>query len=187
MNPEFIRNVWLELTPRRMTIMAVLLILAFLAGEGSSGLLSSGSIAQNLYYLIVVLWGTRNAALSVVGEIRDRTWDLQRLSSIGPGAMTVGKLFGGTIYNWFGGAICLIMILVQSACADGIARRLLECVRLIGMGALAQAASLLASLDRHSPPPIGAFAAGYFRVSDRRACGGRRFPARLGRSDGSAA
>lgn len=144
MNPEFIRNVWLELTPRRMTIMAVLLILAFLASEGSPGLMSSGSIAQNLFYLIVVLWGTRNAALSVVGEIRDRTWDSQRLSSIGPGAMTVGKLFGGTIYNWFGGAICLIMILAQSA--DGFAHGLMECIRLIGMGALAQAASLLASL-----------------------------------------
>ena len=30
--------------------------------------------------MIVVVWGTRNAALSVVGEIRDRTWDMQRLS-----------------------------------------------------------------------------------------------------------
>ena len=31
MNPEFQRNVWLELTPRRLGLMVVLLALAFFA------------------------------------------------------------------------------------------------------------------------------------------------------------
>ena len=36
MNPEFLRNVWLEMTPRRMGLMAGLLLLAFLAASLAS-------------------------------------------------------------------------------------------------------------------------------------------------------
>lgn len=56
------------------------------------------AVATFLYYVIVVLWGSRNAALGVVGEIRERTWDVQRLSALSAGQMTWGKLFGATIY-----------------------------------------------------------------------------------------
>ena len=67
----------------------------------------------------VVLWGTRSAALSVVGEIRERTWDSQKLSSIGPSQMVWGKLFGATFANWFGGALCLPFILGPNGCSHG--------------------------------------------------------------------
>ena len=146
MNPEFLRNVWLELTPRRMAIMAVLLGLVFLASESSGQLTSPAAAGQTLFYLIVLLWGTRNAALSVVGEIRERTWDSQRLSAIGPAAMTIGKLLGSTIYNWFGGAICLAVIFISTVTSKDASSAVLECFRLIALGALAQTASLLASL-----------------------------------------
>ena len=52
-----------------------------------------------------MLWGTRSAALSVVAEIRERTWDSQKLSSIGPWTMVWGKLFGATAANWFGALV----------------------------------------------------------------------------------
>lgn len=147
MNPEFVRNVWLEMTPRRMAIMAVLLGLALLAAvQSSSREIDAEWVDRTLFYLIVLLWGTRNAALSVVGEIRDRTWDSQRLSAIGPATMTVGKLFGSTIYNWFGGAICLAAIFADRATSQDAGSAALECFRLIALGALAQTASLLASL-----------------------------------------
>jgi hypothetical protein len=81
-----------------------------------------------------------------VGEIRERTWDSQRLSSIGAGAMTWGKLFGSTIYPWFGGALCLAMILERKSMHDGVAPALIEFVYMVAIGVIAQAASLLASL-----------------------------------------
>ncbi|MGA7673434.1 MAG: hypothetical protein WCA78_00130 [Rhizomicrobium sp.] len=147
MNPEFQRNLWLELTPRRMFLMAVVLALVFFAAALTEGMVSGpGEAARWLYYLIVVVWGTRNAALSVVGEIRDRTWDGQRLSSLGAGAMTWGKLFGSTIYNWFGGAICLAVILVDLLGNRGAAVALIELVYYLAIGVIAQAAALLASL-----------------------------------------
>jgi hypothetical protein len=147
MNPEFVRNVWLELTPRRMMMMAGLLALTFFAASlgGVMGWGPSGA-ASVFYYLIVVIWGARNASMGVVGEIRDRTWDMQRLSSLGAGTMTWGKLFGSTIYNWFGGALCLILVMVNIVTHLGPATAAIELVYYIGIGVIAQSSSLLASL-----------------------------------------
>jgi len=147
MNPEFQRNLWLELTPRRMILMAVVLGLCFFAAAVTDGPASGpGETARWLYYLIVVVWGSRNAAMSVVGEIRERTWDGQRLSSLGANTMVWGKLFGSTLYNWFGGAICLAVILTDLLGHRGVFVALIELVYYLAIGVIAQAASLLASL-----------------------------------------
>ena len=147
MNPEFQRNLWLELTPRRITLMVLLLALAFFAAAVSGDKdYGPARTAQLLYYAIVVIWGTRNAALAVVGEIRDRTWDMQLLSSIDAGAMTWGKLFGATIYNWFGGAICLGVMFVETATHNGAPTALIDLIYYLAVGAISQAAAFLASL-----------------------------------------
>ncbi|MEJ0024647.1 MAG: hypothetical protein WDN01_01355 [Rhizomicrobium sp.] len=146
MNPEFERNVWLELTPRRVLLMIGLLALIFFAAALVGDNWTPSAAASWLYYLIVVVWGSRSAALSVVGEIRDRTWDGQRLSSLGAGTMTWGKLFGSTIYNWLGGAICLALILVNVVTHLGLVTAVLELAYYLGIGIIAQAAALLASL-----------------------------------------
>jgi len=147
MNPEFQRNLWLELSPRRMLLMAVLLALAFGASALSAGQgYTVADTARWLYYAIVVVWGTRNAATAVVGEIRDRTWDMQLLSALAPGAMMWGKLFGTTSFNWFGGAICLVVILGDTAAHQGIAAAAIGLVYYLTVGVIAQAAALLASL-----------------------------------------
>jgi hypothetical protein len=147
MNPEFRRNLWLELTPRRMILAAVLLALAFFAAAASGGRVwNPATVATWIYYGVVVLWGSRNAALSVVGEIRERTWDAQRLSSLGAGAMTWGKLFGATIYNWYVGGICLAVILAHTIASAGIVTALIDFVYFLAIGVVAQAAAFLASL-----------------------------------------
>ena len=147
MNPEFQRNLWIELTPRRLTLMVVLLALAFFASVLSGGKdYGPAAAAEWLYYAIVVVWGTRNAALAVVGEIRDRTWDMQRLSSIDPGAMTWAKQFGSTLYNWFGGAICLSVMTIETAVHKGAPTALIDVVYYVAVGVIAQAAAFLASL-----------------------------------------
>jgi hypothetical protein len=147
MNPELQRNLWLELSPRRLVLMAVVLGLFFFAaavtGRTAAAMVET---ARWLYYVIVVVWGTRNAAFGVVGEIRERTWDGQRLSSLGAGQMMWGKLFGSTSYNWFGGALCLVVILVDLIVNRGPAVALIELVYYLAIGVLSQAAALLASL-----------------------------------------
>ena len=147
MNPELRRNLWLELTPKRMLLMVAFLALAFFAAALPGGIdYGPSELALALYYVIVVLWGTRNAALSVVGEIRDRTWDAQRLSSLGADEMTWGKLLGATAYNWFGGLICLAVLVVGIAAHKGPAVAAVECAYYITIGVIAQTAAFLASL-----------------------------------------
>ena len=146
MGPEFRRNLWLELTPRRVVFMVGFLALVFFAAAVSGPSYTPYSAAETIYYLIVVIWGARNAGLSIVGEIRDHTWDLQRLSSIGAGEMTWGKLFGSTIYNWFGGAICLAVMLVYGFTHGTAVSAILDLVYYVIVGLVAQASALLASL-----------------------------------------
>lgn len=146
MNPEFLRNVWLELTPLRLIVLAAVLALVFFAAALTEGIAGPGSAARFLFAAITVVWGTRNAARAVVGEIQGRTWDGQRLSSLGPGTMMWGKLFGATIFNWVGGTVCLLVILADGVERFGVLSALWEVVYWIAMGIIAQGASLLASL-----------------------------------------
>jgi hypothetical protein len=146
MNPEFRRNVWLELTLRRLTTMTAVLLLIFFAASLSDSDWPLAAAAKMFYYFIVVVWGARNAALSVVGEIRDRTWDSQRLSSLDAGQMFWGKLFGSTIFNWYGGALCLAVLITERFAHQGLLAGLIDLVYFVGIGLIAQSVALLASL-----------------------------------------
>jgi hypothetical protein len=146
MNPEFERNIWLELPARRIAMMVGVLALIFFGTSLVGGGSATTSTAEALYYFFVVFWGTRSAAMSVVGEMRARTWDMQRLSSLGAGTMVWGKLFGAAIYPWLGGAICLVLVLVGTVSHEGPAAAVIEALYFVGIGVIAQAMSLLASL-----------------------------------------
>src|SRR6185312_6682148 len=99
-NPELERNLWLEASPFRLALILGLLLLVFSATSiAPRGLMTTPGTALALYWFFAVLWGTRSAALSVVAEIRERTWDGQQLSAIGPWEMVWGKLFGSTAAN----------------------------------------------------------------------------------------
>lgn len=111
MNPEFKRNLWLSFSKHKLIAMPVLLGLGGLAIAMSE---TPDRVANSLYgtsiaafIFIVWLWGARNANLSIVDELRDKTWDQQRMSALDPWAMTWGKLLGSTAFNWYGGLICL--------------------------------------------------------------------------------
>jgi len=147
MNPELQRNLWLEASPFRLALIAGLLLLVFAAGSvAPSGMMTTSHAALGLYWFFAVLWGTRSAALSVVAEIRERTWDSQKLSSIGPWTMVWGKLFGATAANWFGALVCLPFILWPVWRDDGMGAGLLYGVILLSLGVFAQAVALLSSL-----------------------------------------
>jgi hypothetical protein len=147
MNPELIRNLWLEATPFKLVQTAGLLLLVFgLCMVAPGGIISLDHAAMGLYWLFAVLWGTRSAAMSVVGEIRERTWDGQKLSSLGPGEMMWGKLLGATSANWFGALPCLVVIMMPVWIGAGPARALAYGSILLALGLFSQAVALLSSL-----------------------------------------
>ena len=147
-NPEFRRNLWLELTPYRLVgmpmILGALLFLAYLLDGRQYGA-GVARTALILFGLLAFLWGTRLASEALVSEIRDHTWDSQRMSVIGPWSMTWGKLLGSTIYPWYGALLCLLVYLTSK---PSLGLSLIEtAVLMIGSGLLGQAIGLLSSLQ----------------------------------------
>jgi len=110
-NPELQRNIWMEITPQRLFLMPLVIgLVVFVVSNGKTSpedTLNIGPISLFMYTIIAFGWGTKSAGEGLLDEHNDKTWDWQRMSSIGPWRMLVGKLFGSTIYQWYGGLICL--------------------------------------------------------------------------------
>jgi hypothetical protein len=131
LNPEFRRYLWLELSLVRFVGMPLVLGGIFFldaigfheAAEPFGGAdmyeaITGGALV--VIAAIVLFWGTRLAAGSLVQEVADKTWDAQRLSSLGPWAMTWGKLWGSTVYVWYGIVLSLAVAVVAMAIWNGI-------------------------------------------------------------------
>ncbi len=118
MNPELRRNLWLEITTHRLLAMPVVLGLSFLvlgSLDKANSIEHVSWLALVAFGLLTVLWGSRLAANSIIDEMVDKTWDWQRLSTLGPWTMTWGKLLGSTVFAWYGGLICLVVFLATSS------------------------------------------------------------------------
>lgn len=104
MNPELIRNIRLECTTLRVGGAAVLIGLSLIAivlteargpvFEDTGWTHDVLSISHYAAMALVAFWGARKAADAVGEEMRERTWDQQRLSGLGPLPMTIGKVLG---------------------------------------------------------------------------------------------
>ena len=120
-NPELRRNLWLELTLHRLLaaplVIALCAALILAASEKDSLEILTGAAGTG-FVATVLLWGTQLAGASVMDEARDRTWDAQRMSAIGPWSMTWGKLIGAPAFAWYGGGI-LLAIYLAAGSADG--------------------------------------------------------------------
>lgn len=125
LNPELARNFKLELTSQRLVLMPVILvllaglILSFSDNDFSRATVWNAydKLCQSAligFLLVTGIWGAKSAADGILDEYNNKTWDWQRMSTISPMKMTIGKLFGSTAYNWYGGIICLFIYLISS-------------------------------------------------------------------------
>lgn len=110
MNPEFQRYLQLEFSLARIVVMPTFLGIIFsliyvLDGNGYQKTIANTALI--FYTLIVLFWGAKQAANSLFEEINNHTWDIQKTSAISAWSLTWGKLLGSTLYNWYGGFICL--------------------------------------------------------------------------------
>ncbi len=139
MNPELLRNLWLEITPQRLIAMPAVLFLIFGAVLISEDLSALPDAAWWTGIAIGVLWGARQAASAVMGEVAGRTWDSQRASALTPAQMALGKLFGTTAYAWYGVVLCALVHL-------GTGGAPMEAASLILRTGLSHGVALFASL-----------------------------------------
>jgi hypothetical protein len=67
------------------------------------------------FVLIGLLWGIKTASDAVLDEYNEKTWDWQKMSIIGPWKLAFGKLFGSTIYNWYGALLCWLLFMYSAS------------------------------------------------------------------------
>ncbi len=149
-NPEFQRQLWLTWSLTRALVMPTLLGLAaaavaLAARDGHEAATHLARAAVIGFVLVVWLYGSREAGASVVDEIRDRTWDQQRMGAVQPWPMTWGKLLGSTSLAWWGGAICA-GVYAAAAVQAGVPQWPLTLVTLIAGGLALQALASLLNL-----------------------------------------
>jgi hypothetical protein len=117
-NPELIRNVWLELTRHRLIVTPLVLLLVFGTQIDESGLLASlnlmSSIAIVIFTFATILWSIGLAYNSLAEEVRQKTWDWQRVSAMNPWDMVWGKILGSTSFAWYIGLPCLAVVAFSS-------------------------------------------------------------------------
>jgi len=150
LNPEIQRNLWLEFSPHRLFAMPIVLgLILYIAGCANDNLNESHAFemtAVTLYFLLVKIWGGHKAAEAVLQEVNDNTWDFQKLSALSPWDLTIGKLFGGSSFTWYGG------LMVYVAAVWAVSNRLngadLFCYAALMLlsGLIVQAAALFTSL-----------------------------------------
>lgn len=107
---EFRRNAWMELSLHRLILMPVIIAAVLFVTSRIDFDLVQEAIAFAaliVYALLTLVWGTRLVLDSIVGEMKSKTWDFQRMSSLSPMAMLVGKLLGSTVYVWYGSVLAL--------------------------------------------------------------------------------
>lgn len=148
LNPEFRRNLWLQLSPQRLIAAPAVLLAPYLLvlqlGWPSPAVMAE--LWRWAFWLIVVLWGTRRAADSLAEEVAGGTWDGQRMSALGAWSMGWGKLLGGTAFVWYCGLLCLTLYAVASLALRAPEAVAWTALLLVLVGLLAQAVALAGSL-----------------------------------------
>jgi hypothetical protein len=148
-NSEFQKNIWSELSSYKIVVMTLTIIAIYFLIALSS--LNALVIIQNssvwMFFAISVVWGARQASESILNELIDHTWDGQRMSILTPWQLTWGKIFGSTLYSWYGGILCLIVLNVSSVLIDFNTNNGLRVSMILIMAAVsAHASSILMTL-----------------------------------------
>ncbi len=114
LSPEFHRQLWMKITPVRLLLVPLLLAMGL-----SVFVMDNKDWAEDIlwpamisFIMIVMVWGCYDAAGALRDETKGNTWDFQRMSSIGPWQMGMGKLFGSTSYVWVFGVVLLVVMAV---------------------------------------------------------------------------
>ena len=120
-NPEFKKNIWLEISTQRLIMMPLIILMVVLLASLSTMGDTYNKLTNICYFglvIILLLWGSKVAFSNIIQEYNDRTWDWQRMSILTPKQLMVGKLIGAPIYNWYGALICLFLVFIFGSMSE---------------------------------------------------------------------
>ncbi len=127
-NPILQRHLWTDFSVHRLLVMPAILGAIFALGALTVaetlkelwGFLAGAGLT--LFGLIVLVAGTWRACRTVPDQKTNRTWENIRLSSLSSWQLACGELFGATIYYWYGGLICLLMVAISTIVSTAAAK-----------------------------------------------------------------
>lgn len=150
LNSEIRKYFWQDFSLQRMIAMPAVLSLILLFITLTANKNEDRAIVATMlfiYFIIILFWGGYKAACAVIEEVKDNTWDYQKLSSVSPWSLTFGKLFGSTLYNWYGGIIILAILGFYSLYSQSILQVSYNLIMLVLVGVFCHAVALLASIQ----------------------------------------
>jgi len=110
-NPELQRNLWSEFSMQRLILMPsiaiIILVLITIGADAYDVIDVLIMVSYASAAVLLIFWGGKVAYDSIISEYNERTWDWQRMNALSSKQLLVGKLFGATAFNWYGGFICL--------------------------------------------------------------------------------
>lgn len=118
---ELYKSYRLNISTHRLIItpLVMLAIYCITFINSRQPLAALSSVSLTFYTLFVIFYGALCASSSFTQELRQKTWDNIRLSSLSIRDLVFGKLFGMTIYAWYGGviafAVLVFSLLLQGA------------------------------------------------------------------------
>ncbi len=152
-NPEFKKYLWLELTNQRLLVLftaiigIILCVIASYSGAEGEQIFSVLSKVSLLgYFFLTIIWGSKLVSESIITEINDKTWDWQKMSSLTPLQLMVGKLFGSSIYTWLGSLLCLFCYFGSSFFMENAEKELRFGLVIVVIGLLSHSLALMWSL-----------------------------------------
>lgn len=148
LNPELRRYCWLELTPHRLiaTPIIIALITALVSIPGGVETESLANLGLAGFAVCAALAGGYFAIGAVTDEVRERTWDAQRMSALTPASFALGKVLGAPVYGWYGGAWCLAIYLFAGPRVHGAEALLIAASAVCSTIALHGCAVILSAL-----------------------------------------
>ena len=122
LNPELRRYCWLELTPHRLIAAPVIagLVLALVAAVSNQSPAALASAGLAGFAVCTLLYGSYLAVNAMPEEVRERTWDAQRMSALTPWQLALGKVIGAPVAGWYAGAWFLAVFLVAGVRTEGV-------------------------------------------------------------------
>ena len=154
MNPEFVRNLWLEISLTRLAATAIALAAVFgLSFQLTDDWKSIATIARSVFVVIVFVWGGYRAVATISDEVAERTWDWQRMSALGPWRIVWGKLFGGNAIVWIVAVISLVIMIYADyryhPMTAALNESLTKAAILLGTGVLLHGFAMAIALSAH--------------------------------------
>jgi hypothetical protein len=156
LNPELQRYTWLEFSLQRVIVMPLVMgIIFYIAYQGKYPEEQVIATASFLFFLLIGLWGGNKAATAVIEEVNDNTWDFQRLSSVSPSSLALGKIFGSTLYCWYGGMFALTAYVFMATLVMPVHDVFFNALLMVCSGLICHSAALFSSIQAIQVKPSG--------------------------------